>query len=311
MRQILRHTLEGPVKSLFGGSSSRQTQTSTPQDMTPPEFTGLRGDVAQQLQNIFASGGGAQFQGPTAAQLTGNEQGMLDQIMQMTSQPSGATQAGQDFLQNLLSGGGVQPGATPGGIDMSQANPFLQQAIEAAQRPLIEQYQEQIAPALRAQFTQAGQQLTGTGSSPFHMAAAREQAGMANALGDISTRMSAEDWAQRQGLASQEFQQQRALEMEGQQQRIAGAAQAANIDRSQLENVLAGLEAQALPRLIEQLGIDRGMEEFRRREEQLLQAIQMAGQLASPTVATVSRGESTQRSTPNIFSSLFPSGFQG
>lgn len=343
MRPILRDVLQGPVKSLFGGSESKQESRSDPKDMTPGEFTGLRPEIAQQFQNLFAQGGGQQFTGQTTAPITGPEQQLLDQTMQ-AGQPSQATQTGQNFLQNLLAGGqnipqvdpealSVDPSQMQGGVATGQVNPFLQGAIDAAQRPLIENFQDVVAPALRAEFTNAGQQIGGQGSSPFHMAAARAQSGLANAMGDIGSEMAFQDLSQRQQLQSQEFQQLRDLmvgqelegrgqditaqganqtaALQGRGQQLDAAGQAAGIDRQQLENTLATLEAQALPRMIEQLGIDRGMEEFRRREDQLLQALQMAGQLASPTVASVSRSTGTSETRPNIFGSIFPSGVQG
>jgi len=341
MKPILRDVLQGPVKSLFGGSSQKQKSRSDPKDMTPPEFTGMRPEIASQLQNLFSQGGGQTFQGQTAAPLGGNEQNLLSQLMQMTTQPSGATGAGQNFLQQLIQGGqgvgadplaslNVDPSAIQGGVAAGQVNPFLQGAIDAAQRPLIENFQDIVAPALRAQFTNAGQQIAGQGSSPFHMAAARAQSGLANAMGDIGANLAFQDLSQRQQLQSAEFQQLRDLmvgqelsgrgqdlsargqDMEGQlrgrQQQLEAVSTAAGIDRQQLDGVLAALEAQALPRMIEQLGIDRGLEEFRRREDQLLQAIQMAGQLASPTVANVTRQGSSTSTSPNIISSLFGGG---
>lgn len=292
--------------SLFGGSKSKSRQSSTPVDLTPEEFEGLRGPVVEQLQNLFAQGGGQTFPGATTAPITGNEQQLLDQLMQTSGQPSQATQAGQNFLQSLITGGqALTPVSAMGtGTPVGQENPFLAGAIEAAQRPLIENFQDVVAPALRAQFTTAGQQIQGQGSSPFQLAAARAQSGLANALGDIGAELAFQDLAQRQQLGSQEFQQGRALqtqqELAGRGQQLDAVSQAAGIDRQQLESVLANLEAQALPRMIEQLGIERGLEEFRRREEQLLQAIQLAGGLAGPNIAQRSVGRSSASESPGL-----------
>lgn len=256
---------------------------------------------------MFTQGGGQVAPGPFAAPITGAEQQLLGQVQQQATQPSAAAQAGQSFLQQLLSGQGqglTTVGEMGAGTPQGQENPFLAQAIQTAQRPVIQALTEDIAPALRAQFTTAGQQIQGQGSSPFQLAAARAQSGTADALGDIATNLAFQDFAQRQQLGSQEFQQARGLqtqqELQGRQQQLDAVSQASNLDRAQLENVLAGLEAQALPRLVEQLGIDRGLEEFRRREAQLLEAIQTAGTLASPNIAIASEGRSRATENPDL-----------
>jgi hypothetical protein len=307
-----------------GFQQSQSSSAALARDMTPSQFTGMRGDIAGGLQGLIGSGGGAQFNQPFTAGVTGNENQLLQQIMGQATQGGPNLGASQDLLGQILSGQqmGTGPAFNPlmdvqgiqGGVAQGEMNPFLQQAIEAAQRPLVENFQDIVAPALRAQFTQAGQQIAGQGSSPFHMAAARAQSGLANAMGDIGTNMAFQDFAQRQALGSQEFQQLRDLmtgqelagrgmqSQEHQQDRsrqLDAVAQSQGVERAQFEQLLAGLEAQALPRLVEQYGIDQGLEEFRRREQQLLAALQMAGGLAAPTPVTdsVSQGTSVGRQT--------------
>jgi hypothetical protein len=277
--------------TLFGRRETPSRQEPTRAEQVIPEaFEGLQQPVAGQISQLFQTGGGPTAPGPFAAGLGANEQQMLQMLQQQAQQPSGAMQAGQGFLQQLL--GGQLPSATAmqGGTPTGEVNPFLAAAIDAAQRPLIENFQDVVAPALRAQFTGAGQQIQGQGSSPFQMAAARAQGGLASAMGDIGSQMAFADLAQRQQLGSQEFQQARDLMTRERQQQLEAVPVASGVDRAQLENLLANLEAQALPRMIEQLGIDQGIEEFRRRQAQLMQAISMGGQLGSPTVATVGGG---------------------
>jgi hypothetical protein len=290
-----------------GFQQSQSSSAALARDMTPSQFTGMRGDIAGGLQGLIGSGGGAQFNQPFTAGVTGNENQLLQQIMGQATQGGPNLGASQDLLGQILSGQQMGTGpafmGTPGGVAQGEMNPFLQQAIEAAQRPLVENFQDIVAPALRAQFTQAGQQIAGQGSSPFHMAAARAQSGLANAMGDIGANMAFQDFAQRQALGSQEFQQLRGLQSQEHQQdrsrQLDAVAQSQGVERAQFEQLLAGLEAQALPRLVEQYGIDQGLEEFRRREQQLLAALQMAGGLAAPTPVTdsVSQGTSFGQQT--------------
>lgn len=318
--------VSGITKTLFGGGDNEQKSRSKSEakDLTPGAFRDLRSPVSQQLQQIFASGGGPQPpQGQLAAPITGNEQQLLGQIQSNLLGGGVADEQQQNLLRELISGQQVGQGPAfqnqgidiqgiQGGVQQGQENPFLQQAIAAAQRPLIQEFENIVAPALRAQFTQAGQQIQGTGSSPFNEAAAQAQTGLANALGDISGRLAFQDFAQRQALQSDEFQQLRGLMTEQEaiqkrlqseefqrdrQRQLDAVSQAQGVDRAQLENLIAGLEAQALPRLVEQFGIDRGLEEFRRRQGQLLQAIQSAGALASPTPVVLSSSTSSGTST--------------
>lgn len=223
-------------------------------DVTPGEFAGLRGDVAGQIRSLMESGGGPRFEGEFAADMTGQEQQLLQQVGQQ-AQPSQETGQAMDTLSRTLQGDFLSP----------DSNPFLQQSIEAAQRPVIQQFEQQAMPRLRSEFTQAGQRVQPQGSSPFDRAAAIAQQGLTQELGDISSEM-----------AAQNFQQERGRQMDA-------AQLVPQIDQAQLEQAVSGMEASALPRLIEQQGIDRGLEEFRRRTDALMNAIQMGGQLGAPS----------------------------
>lgn len=311
--------------TLFGGSESKQKSKQTAQNLTPQPFQDLASPVSGQIRNLFSTGGGATAPGPYAAGVTGNESQLLNQLQTTLTQPSGTQQQGQNLLSEILTGQQVgagpsgQPlpgvGTIPGGINTGQENPFLQQAIAAAQRPLLAEFENTIAPALRAQFTQAGQQIQGQGSSPFQQAAADAQGNVLNALGDIAGRLSYQDFAQRQQLGSQEFQQlrelqtqqnlaQRALQSDAYQQerqrQIDALQTSTGVDRAQIENLIAGLEAQALPRLVEQYGIDQGLEEFRRRQGQLLEAIRLGGGFAGPTGVVTGTSTGGSRSSPGL-----------
>ncbi len=268
------------VKDLFGGSKS--SQSSTPVDMTPEEFKALRGPVADALKALFGGGldfAGGSFGGVTdpsrfTAGLAAGESDLLSRVGSLTGAPSGALSGAQSFLQSQLGGAGLSP----------ESNPFLAATIAAAQRPLIDQFQNIDLPNLISSFTGAGQRVQPGGSSAFDRASAIASSGLAGALGDIST-----------NLSGQNFQAERAR----QQQAVTQASQLQTAD---VQNTIAGLQAQALPRLIEQFGIDRGLEEFNRRIETVLQAIQLAQGLPLQTVGQESQG--TQKTTPNIIGTL-------
>lgn len=281
----------GFLGDLFGG----QTTSSGPVDVTPEPFKALQQPVADILRNLFSGQlgfAGGQFPGVTdpsrfTAGLAPQETDLLTRIGSLTGAPSPALGEAQNLLTSILQGQGLSP----------ESNPFLAATIASAQRPLIEQFQDIQLPNLISQFTGAGQRVQPGGSSAFDRAGAIATRGLTNALADIST-----------NLAGQNFQAER-----GRQQQAV--TQASQLQTADIQSTIQGLQAVALPRLIEQFGIDRGLEEFNRRITTVLQAIQLAQGLPLQTIAQEGEGEIK----PNIvgtlgtlatggFGALFPGG---
>lgn len=337
------------VGDFLFGSKPKQAKAK---DLTPDEFKGLRSPVAGGLRNIIASGGLPQFSGNMAAELTGAESDILAGLTDLLG--TSATGTAENTLGELAGGRqnpfagavGLSPaemagladvgGAAFGNTDLTSAsrdllmrtlagdftspdsNPFLAGAIEAATRPILENFGDEQS-ALRGQFSAAGQSTGRGASSPFEAALARLATGTANAVGDVGAELSFANMEsergrmmQALGLAEQipgmdlnrmlagmdalalprEVAQggadRAAAAFESDQARRLDAANAIpQFNRGQIEDTLSVLEAQALPRLIEQLGIDRGLAEFQRQQQTLLQALTGAGQLASPTAAVI------------------------
>lgn len=331
--------------------------SAKPKDLTPKEFQSLRNPVANSLTSIINAGGLPQPAGPLNAPITGGETDALAQLQQLTSglspemqaalgtllsQATGvqnpfATAAGTTTGENsalsaiqslglgtssLQDAGRAQLADTISGKFLNPAsNPFLAATIDAATRPILDQFGRD-TQALQSQFTQAGQFIQPRASSPFDVASAQLKGNVANAIGDVGTNISFanfENERQRQvaGAALAEALQTGDLEratsaltalglprqiadtalqrqsqaFETGQDRAASAATAIPaVERSQIENVLANLQAQALPRLISELGIERGLAAFQQQQQSLLAALGAAGQLAAPTVATQQKG---------------------
>ncbi len=266
----------GFLGDLFGGSET----TQGPTDVTPEAFKALQQPVADILKNLFGGAlgfAGGSFPGVTdpsrfTAGQTPQESDLLTRIGSLTGAPSGALGEAQSFLQSVLQGQGLSP----------ESNPFLASTISAAQRPLIEQFNDIDLPNLISQFTGAGQRVQPGGSSAFDRAGAIATRGLTNALADIST-----------NLSGQNFQAER-------QRQTQAATQASQLNTADIQNTIQGLQAVALPRLIDQFGIDRGLEEFNRRITTVLQAIQLAQGLPLQTIAQ--EGESVTK--PNIAKTL-------
>src|SRR5690606_35241971 len=84
---------------------------------------------------------------------------------------------------------------------------------------------------------------------------------------------------QAQAFESQQGRQLQAGAQLGQQQ-LAGQV-------AQLEAQLQNLQAQGLPRLVQQLGIDAGLQEFQRQQAQLMQLMQLMAGISVPSTAVL------------------------
>jgi hypothetical protein len=246
---------------------SKSNSKSDPIDLTPEAFRGLAPDVATAIRGLISSGGGPEFggvpsvasgQNPFAAPVGGNETALLEKLMAGMPAADASTNASRDLLMQTV-GGAFMPGS-------QNQNPFLQSAIEAAQRPLLDAFSSEVIPKLRTSFTNAGQTINPGSSSPFEQSAALASRGLANALGDIGTNMSFQNFEAERGRSQEAAQ-------------LLPQLEAADVERT-----IGVLQQQALPRLVEQLGIDKGLEEFRRRVDVLLQAIGGGVTAADPSI---------------------------
>ncbi len=266
------------LQQLFGGSSQQSTSQSLPQNMNP--FTNM---LAPQVGSLAGSmaGGLPQYGGPLNAPMSGNEGNLLTQLM--TQQGQGGGVAGtNDYLTKVLSGSFL-PGQ-PGG------NPFLQDAITAAQRTTTNNLDQTLSRSLPGYFTANGHMIAPNsasgngGSSAFDTAAAIATRGAATAMGDIATNMSNTAYGQ---------------ERTNQQQAV-------QLSQQEVQNTVSNLQAQSLPRMIQELGIERGMSLFQTNLSGMLQLLQSIGGIAQPVVGNSQTSTSKGESQGNAFASMFP-----
>jgi len=279
------------LKSVFGGSSSEsQTQsTSTPINFTDKNLQGLAPDLAASLKQLLGSYGqqttnaGTGGTGTTTPQagVTGQEQSLLDTLK--TQVGPGTDSAG--YIKDVL-GGKYLPGQ-PG------ANPFFDAAVRAAQRPTLEGLTETLSRALPGRFTANGQLIQSNeggqgGSSAFDRAAAIATRGASNAVGDIATNMG-----------------NTAYGSERTNQNVA-----AGLDQAQVDQTIKGLQASALPRLIQQNGLDQGLALFQQQTSNLLDLLKTIGGIQAPKIANASQstGTSSSSTEKGIVPGLFPKG---
>jgi len=258
------------MKEIFGGSETKSQATSTPVDMTPSEFKNLRGPFAQTILQYLNQGGTPQYTGPLNADITQPETDLLSQLMTQTG-PGTDRSA---YLSSIISGNYL-----PG---QEGANPFLDAAIKAAQRPTLQGLEETLARTLPGRFTLAGQQVQPGSSSAFDRAAAIATRGAADAIADIATNMSFGAYETERG------RQQEAVQ----------------IDQAEVDTTIKNLQAQALPRLIEELGIERGLQMFQQNTQAILEILRTLAGVTAPTIANQQQSTSEGES----FKGIFPKG---
>lgn len=168
----------------------------------------------QDAQNIYKGGAPGYYSGELIAPQSANTQTALQNLGQRGAAGSDITRAAQGQLQDTLNGTYLN-GETPG----------FQGALNAATRPIIDNYTKTIMPGLDSNFSSAGRY----GSGAHAMAEGDAATGLSNALGDTTSRMVYQNYGdernrQIQGMlfapemANQDY---RDIEAQGQ----AGAAQ--------------------------------------------------------------------------------------
>ncbi len=270
--------MSGVLQTLFGGTTqnTQSTSNSTPQNFTDPSLSGLGSSLSQWLTGLQGSlSGSTNNANPSSvtptpqAPVTGNEQNLLNTIQGQVG--PGTASAG--YLKNVLSGNYL-PGQ-PGG------NPFLSAAITAAQRPTLDNLTNTLTDALPGRFAAAGQQLqpnspgSGGGSSAFDKAAALAFQSAANTSTDIAS-----------NIGSNAYTNER-----------SNMNVAAGLDQNQVNNTISALQASALPRLIQQNGLNQGLQLFQSQVANLLDVLKQVGGVQAPTLANNSTSQSSGTAT--------------
>jgi hypothetical protein len=246
----------------FGKNKSESKQ----KPYVPASWIPLQGRSASVLTDLMR--GGPEYGGIFSVPMTSAESASLSGI-------TGAAGAGLDYGQDALDA------TMRGDFLRLDSNPFAQDAIRSAQRPILQAFEEgEILD--RFNFANAGHSLPE--SSPFARARSIATRGLADSLSDVSS-----DFLNRQ------FQAER-------QNQLAATDIARQLQGDQFQRRLEALQAQALPRLIAQYGVDQGLAEFRRRAELMLASAQVAGGLAAPIVlgSSKSSGWNFNIDAPNI-----------
>jgi hypothetical protein len=161
----------------------------------------------ERAQSLFLTGEQPRFfEGQTFVSPSAQTQQALAQQEALATQASPVLQQAQQAYQQSL--GGI--GATAGGQFLG-ANPYQAQMMQAATRPLEQQFSNQVLPQIASLYSRAGRY----GSGAMQGALGQATEAYTRGLGDITGT-----------IAGQQFQQERGLQQQAQlaQAQLAAAA---------------------------------------------------------------------------------------
>jgi hypothetical protein len=172
------------LRSAGGGGTSAIDPT-----LRPYLELGLRAAEQQFLQNQPQFFPGQTYVSPSQQTLDA-----LAAQEQIARQAPASLQAAQESYMRGL--GGL--GATASGAFLS-GNPYQQQMIQAATRPIMQQFEEQTLPGIASGFSGAGRY----GSGAMERALGRATESTARAIGDVSTNIAFQDYGAERGRQQQ------------------------------------------------------------------------------------------------------------
>lgn len=140
----------GLLDSLFGGSNEQPTQTTT--QILSPQQKQILNWAMPGIRSFAKAGPPKRYPGETVAGFTGPQTQGQQMALGAASGPQtslagSATDANQFLLSDIWN---------------PSTNPYLQDAIDAAVRPITQNYQQVVRPAIRDNFAQAGQVFGGS-----------------------------------------------------------------------------------------------------------------------------------------------------
>lgn len=283
--------------------------------MQLPQYTGLAGGVATGLEGLYGSAG---FGNPGNAfglnpfmaggQSTSGGQnplvaGLTPEQMQMVQKAFGLGMGGSNMEA------GAQAGITsmldPTYAGQLAQGPETQKAITAATNPLVSAFNQTTLPGLAGQFTASGQRVNaasrndpnnamgvqgyGKGSSAFGKASAMAQGNLLDQVGKVAG-----------GISNQAYQTGLAQQSQAINQSMA-------MSQTQVKNLVDSLQAVALPQMIQQYGIDKGVQLFQDQLKTVLSALGLGGNISQPAIGYEQESSATESSTgasPGILQSL-------
>ena len=159
------------------GNNNKTTQKVTADPWAPlqPYLKGAFGDA----QSAYKEGAPGYFPGQTVAPMSGYTQQSLDALAARGAGGSALTRGAQDEMSRVLSGEYLKAG-----------NPYLQQAISAATRPILDAFEGQIMPGIDSAFSSAGRYGSGLQGEAYRDA----QSDLTRNIGDVASNMAFQNY---------------------------------------------------------------------------------------------------------------------
>lgn len=293
-------------ETLFGGGGNIPSNKKLSNlDIAPAPYKALRGPTASLLGGATSGtqpltlAGIPAYPGATTAGMTPYETNLLNTLYGRAGEmpaPApmdtvlgnlgrGATPLQQAGTQNILD--------TLGGRYLSpESNPFLAGTIKAATDPITQNWERNVMPNLRIGFSQAGQTISPFGSSPFDRATAMASNDYLNQIANTSANLAGANYQnERQnqlaalGLGNQATGLQASAETQGLGAQLGQQSQNLANRQNQTAELIQTLQSTALPRLIEQHGLDQGIQEYRNRLATLMQVLGMQVGVTGTSIA--------------------------
>lgn len=320
-----------PPGMCFGGSESsshqqaqqtaQQTQQSAsetiPVNLQNPAFTGMAGQTASQIAAITnllgggAGAGGVNAQALSALGFSLDPNGITGFNPAAPGTTSNnpfvapVTQPQQDTLANIAKAEAGNFAAfnpvlgqasdvlknemSPGFAAGLATSPETEAAINAAIQPTRAFFNANTAPGVVGSFAQAGQRQGG--SSAFDMA-----------FGNSLAQEQATEAATAGGIANQAYQT-------GLNISANAPAQYSSLNSNEINTLIQQLQAQALPQLTKQLGINNALSVFQQSVASIMQSLGLQVQGEQPQIGyaseSASQGQGTSQGTSSGSSNSF------
>jgi hypothetical protein len=277
----------GQAQQAFMGGLTAQSQAA-------PLFQNIYGQAANQAgANVYGQAAGGGFVNPA----TGMAQNLFGQAGAQPGQQVFGQAAGGQFgnmatgqLANIAGGGFLN------------SNPFQQQMMQAATRPLEQQFAQSVLPGISSLYSKSGR--LGSGSMERALGTATESFG--RALGDVTSNLAGSQFQQERQLQQQALGQLANVSAQDIQTRLAGASaleqaqRAAIQQQSGLIGQIGGLSQQDVAnRLAGATGLQSA------QQAQLGTQLQAAGGLGTVQQQDLSRQLQASLAAPQIFGQQF------
>ncbi len=255
-----------------GFGVERSKQSSKTKDLQAQEFKALRSQYGRTLEGAFPYlsdlfAGNLEFEGVDAdrlddlrAPMTTGEEGALARLNTMLSRGDPNQILSEELVGSTLKGDYLSPETNPGFADLLR---YTNQAIgEEFDREDLAQ---------RGLFARAGQELPE--SSPFARASGELSKARMDAIGKNTA-----------AITTGIYESERGRQVQAVEQRRADA-------EFEFTRQYEGLQANALPRLIDEMGFERGFEEYQARINSLMALLGVTADVTSPALGTFSKGK--------------------